>query len=279
MREFMEGFLGPRLSAFVIPALHVITVLVIGLLILRAIDGALKRIAKIVPTDAAHSARIDHRTETLRQFVRSLGKAILGVGIALMIVYELGFAGALTPLLASAGIAGLAIGFGAQTLVKDVISGFFVLLEGQYGVGESVRIGTLEGVVDSMNLRVTVLRGGNGEIHVIPNGSIQTVSVLSRDWRQALVDVEVSTKEELGRVMGVLARVNDTLAKSLRQWIVDKPSIVGIEKMTGTGITIRLAVRTVPDKQAQVMHEWRMRIKENFDREGIQLAESLRVLS
>jgi small conductance mechanosensitive channel len=121
------------------------------------------------------------------------------------------------------------------------------------------------------------LRSVDGEIHVIPNGSVATVTVLSRDWRRALVDVEVSPKEELGRVFGVLASVNDTLAKSKEKAIIEKPAIVGIEKLTGNGITIRLAARTYPETQGEVTLEWRLRIKETFDREGIRLAESFRM--
>jgi len=277
MREFVRSLLeSPRDLIF--PIMHVLTVFLIGLLILRLIDSLLKRIAMFSPLDANHFHRVNHRTETLRHFVRSLGRTVLAVSVVIMVAAELGYPNFLSTLLAGAGIAGLAIGFGSQSLVKDVISGFFVLLGDQYGVGENVRIGTLEGVVEEMGLRVTTLRNADGEIHVIPNGSVATVTVLSRDWRRALVDVEVSPKEELGRVFGVLAGVNDSLAKSQGQSIIDKPAIIGIEKLSGNGITIRLAARTYPEKQGEVVLEWRMRIKETFDREGIQLAESLRLV-
>jgi small conductance mechanosensitive channel len=277
MREFVRSLLdSPRDLLF--PIMHVLTVFFLGLAILKLIDTLLKRISGIVPTDATHLHRINHRTETLRHFVRSLGRTILGVGLVIIVAAELGYPNFFSTLLAGAGIAGLAIGFGAQSLVKDVISGFFVLLGDQYGVGENVRIGTLEGTVEEMSLRVTTLRNADGEIHVIPNGSVQTVTVLSRDWRRALVDVEVSPKEELGHVFGVLAGVNDALAKSQSESIIEKPAIVGIEKLTGNGITIRLAARAYPARQGEVTLEWRRRIKETFDREGIQLAENLRIV-
>jgi small conductance mechanosensitive channel len=274
MRQFVDSFLdfAPRLIA---PLVHVVLIVLVGWLILKLIDTALKRIAMIVPTDEGHRARLDHRALTLRHFVRSFGKAVIGVVIVVAVALEFGFYTELGPLIGAAGIVGLAIGFGAQSLVKDVISGFFVLLEDQYGVGESVRIGTLEGVVEGMTLRVTILRNADGEVHVIPNGSIQTVTVLSRDWRRALVDVEVSAKEELGRAFGVLARVNDALAKDMSASVLEKPSILGIERMTGTGVTIRLAARALAGKEGDVAHEWRRRIKETFDREGIRLAERL----
>jgi moderate conductance mechanosensitive channel len=268
MRQFVDSFLdfAPRL---IIPILTLASTFILGLVILRLVDSALKKIAWIVPADESHRARLEHRTVTLRQFVQSFGKAILGALMVILVASEVGFDP--LPLLTGAGIAGLAIGFGAQSLIKDIISGFFVLLEDQYGVGETVRIGGQEGVVQEMTLRLTVLRSADGEIHVIPNGSVQTVTVLSRDWRRALVDVEVSSKEELGRTLGVLAGVNDALAKDMSAAVIEKPAILGIEKMSGTVVTIRLAARTVPEKQGDVAYEWRRRIKESFEREGIRL--------
>ena len=112
--------------------------------------------------------------------------------VLVTIISELGFD--IGPILASAGIAGLAIGFGAQSLVKDVISGFFILFEDQYGVGDVVKIGDLSGVVERMTLRVTVLRNLEGQVHVIPNGNIHTVTVMTKEWARAVVDVTVSLK-------------------------------------------------------------------------------------
>jgi small conductance mechanosensitive channel len=268
MRQFMESF-APR--ELLVSFLEVLAVLLLGLLVLRLVDTALKRVARIVPTDEVHLARLDHRTETLRHFVRSLGNVVLAVLIVILVAAE--FGRDLTAPLVGAGIVGLAIGFGAQSLVKDVIAGFFVLLEDQYGIGETVRIGTQEGVVEKMTLRVTVLRSADGEVHVIPNGSVQTVTVLSRDWRRALVDVEVAPGEELGRVFGILSQVGESLARDMSGRIIEKPTIVGVERMTRLGVTIRLAVKTLPARQAEIAHEWRRRIKDAFDREGIRLAD------
>jgi len=272
MQRFVDWFL--EISPKLIPSLlHVVVILGLGLLTLRLIDSALRRFARIVPSDDAHRERINHRTETLRHFVRSAGKAILGVAAFTTVAIDLGVASYLSPFLGTAAIAGLAIGFGAQTLVKDVIAGFFVLFEDQYGVGETIRVGTHEGVVEEMTLRVTVLRSAEGEVHVIPNGSIQIVTVLSRDWRRAVVDLEVSSREDLARVLSVLTRIGETLARELGGHVIDKPSIVGIQRITGMGISIRVAAKTIPSDQALVTHEWRRRIKETFDKEGIRLSD------
>jgi len=262
------------MQQFVASVILLLSVLVVGILILKLIDSAMRRIAKIVPADEAQRTRIVHRTETLRQFVRSLGKTVIGVVMVVLIAYVFGQKELITSVLGGAAIAGLAIGFGAQSLVKDFIAGFFVLLEGQYGVGETIRVGALEGVVEEMTLRITVLRSGEGEVHVIPNGAIQTVTVLSRDWRRAVVDVEVSSREDLARVLTTLTRISESLARDMNGRMTDKPAIVGIQRITGAGVTIRLAAKTLPDSQAAVTHEWRRRIKETFDKEGIRLAES-----
>jgi len=272
MQRFVDWFLG--VSPKLIPSLvHVFVILAVGLFVLRLIDSALRRFARIVPSDDAQRERINHRTETLRHFVRSAGRAILGVTAFATVAIDLGVAGYLSPFLGTAAIAGLAIGFGAQTLVKDVIAGFFVLFEDQYGVGETIRVGTHEGVVEEMTLRVTVLRSAEGEVHVIPNGSIQTVTVLSRDWRRAVVDVEVSSREDLARVLTVLTRIGEGLARDMTGRVIESPSIVGIQRITGAGISIRVAAKTLPDAQGVVTHEWRRRIKETFDKEGIRLSD------
>ncbi len=274
MQQFVESLglvYDPRyLYGYLPPLLRIFTLLIFGLMTLRLIDSAMRRVIAIVPgSDVVGSHRVERRAETLRQIVRSVGRSILGAVVILYLAGDLGFN--LAPLLAGAGIAGLAIGFGAQSLVKDVISGFFVLLEDQYGVSDTVRIGDREGTVEEMTLRVTVLRSGEGEVHVIPNGNIQMVTVLSRDWRRAIVDVSVARKEELGRVFAVLTAIGETLGRDLSAFLLGKPEVVGVEKLTGAGVKIRVAVRTIPAKHGEVEHQWRRRIKEAFDKEGIQL--------
>jgi small-conductance mechanosensitive channel len=274
MQEFLESFglvYDPNyLPSFIKPLLRIFFLLVFGLIGLKIADSTLKRLISIVPGDPAGTRRVERRAETLRQIVRSVGSAVLGVLTVLYIATDLANYNP-APLLAGAGIVGLAIGFGAQSLVKDVIAGFFVLLEDQYGVGDTVRIANHEGVVEEMTLRVTVLRSGDGEVHVIPNGNIQTVTVLSRDWRRAVVDVSVARREELGRVFATLTRVGETLAQEMPGFILDKPTVIGVEKLTGLGTKLRVAVRTLPTKHGEIEHEWRRRIKEAFDKEGIQL--------
>jgi len=252
---------------------HIVVMVVVAFLVLKLIDSALKRLRLLIPPgDAVRIHRAEQRAETLRHIIRSVVKFALIVFVGLTISSELGFN--VGPLLASVGIAGVAIGFGAQTLVKDVIAGFFILLEDQYGVGDVIKIGNNSGVVERMSLRVTVLRNVEGQVHVIPNGSIPSVTVLTKEWARAVVDVKVGYREDLDHVFRVLEQTGDLLHEDWPDRVTEKPTILGIERLAGDGITIRCIVKTLPMKQWDVMREWRRRIKEAFDREGILLQQT-----
>jgi small conductance mechanosensitive channel len=175
--------------------------------------------------------------------------------------------------LASAGIVGLAVGFGAQSLVKDVISGFFILFEDQFGVGDVVKIGDFSGVVEKMTLRATVLRNLEGQVYVVPNGNIQHVVVMTKEWARAVLDVTVRHEEPLGKVFDVLQRVGNGLTEDMPGRVLEKPTILGVEKLDDSGVTIRSIVKTPPFKNVDVLREWRRRIIEEFDRAGIRFVQ------
>ena len=254
-----------------IPLIRIAGILSFGFLALKVDRFGLSRLRLIIPCDRCH--RYPPR-RTARgnpaSYRPKRRKGILIVIVVVTIISELGVD--IGPILASAGIAGLAVGFGAQSLVKDVISGFFILFEDQYGVGDVVKIGDFSGVVERMTLRVTVLRNLEGQVHVIPNGNIHTVTVMTKEWARAVVDVTVSLKEDLSNVFQVLNRINQRLAQDLPDEILDKPTLLGVEKLDDTGVTIRAIVKTPPLKQADVTREWKRRIKDEFDRAGIEFA-------
>lgn len=271
MTQFLRETFGFIYAPVIIPLIRIVWILVIGYFILKIIDSALSRLRLLIPSsDVIGVARVEQRAETLRHIVRSVSKGILVVIIVLTVSSELGFD--IGPILASAGIVGLAIGFGAQSLVKDVISGFFILLEDQYGVGDVVKIENLSGVVERMTLRLTVLRNLEGQVHVIPNGNVHTVTVLTKEWARAVVDVTVPHKEDLTNVFQVLQRVGSRLAQDMPQQILENPTILGVEKLDDSGVTVRVVVKTPPFTQFEVTREWRRRIKEEFDRAGIDFA-------
>ncbi len=209
--------------------------------------------------------------------LRTLSSVIYSVGLA-VIIFQAGLQvlGVVNinigPLLASAGIAGLAIGFGAQTLVKDVINGFFILMESQYDVGDMVRVAGVQGTVEHMTLRRTVLRDVDGAIHVVPNSEIHIVSNLTRDWAQVTLHVSVSYNENSERVIQLLKEVagevrNDAFYGEL---LVAEPEVPGIEWVAGAEVDYLMLAKTRPGKQYAVTRELRRRIKECFEKNSVQ---------
>ena len=271
MPEFLKNILQSTYAPGLIRSwFRIAGMLFLAFLALRLIDSALKRLRLLIPSagDAFGLTRAEQRAETLRHIIRSVVKFALIVFVGLTISSELGFN--MGPLLASVGIVGVAIGFGAQSLVKDVISGFFILLEDQYGVGDVIKIGEHSGMVEHMSLRATVLRNLEGQVHVIPNGTIQSVTVMTKEWARAVVDITVSYREDLEKVFRVLDRIGDSLHEDWSDRIIEKPSILGIEELGTDGVKIRSVAKTLPLKRIDVMREWRRRIKEEFERQGIQ---------
>jgi len=255
----------PLVPKVVPSAVRIGTILVFGYVTLRLIDSALNRLRSLVP--AADIARVEQRTETLRHIIRSISKIILILVLALTISSELGYN--IGPVLASAGIAGLAVGFGAQSLVKDIISGFFILFEDQFSIGDVVKIGDFSGVVERMTLRVTILRNLEGQVYVVPNGNIQHVTVMTKEWARAVLDVTVSHKQELSKVFDTLKAVGAQLARDWPDRVLDQPAVLGIEKLDDSGVTIRSIVKTPAFKKDDVLREWRRRVKEEFGRAAI----------
>src|SRR5437870_3437651 len=274
MPQLLREILGPVYAPFLIPAIRIVGILVIGYIILKVVDSALTRLRLLLPsTDVLGVARVEQRTETLRLVIRSVSKAVLILVVVLTISSELGFN--IGPVLASAGIVGLAVGFGAQSLVKDVISGFFILFEDQFGIGDVVKIGDFTGVVERMTLRATVLRNLEGQVYVVPNGNIQNLIVMTKGWSRAVLDVTVPLKEELARVFDVLQRIGARLAQDWPDRILEQPVVLGVEKLDDSGVTIRSIVKTPPFKHADVLREWRRRVKDEFDKAGIELVQKM----
>ncbi|HEY0674202.1 MAG TPA: mechanosensitive ion channel family protein, partial [Longimicrobiales bacterium] len=180
------------------------------------------------------------------------------------------------PLLASVSVVGLAISFGAQSLVKDIISGTFILIEGQFGIGDVVNIGETGGLVEKMTLRTTVLRDLHGAVHVIPNGKIKMVSNLTKGWSRAVIDVSVAYAEDVDGVIDMLRRIGQDFQQD-PQWahlLLEPTEVLGVENLTETGVTVRMVAKTLPLKQWEVARELRLRIKKRFDEQHIELPQS-----
>lgn len=177
------------------------------------------------------------------------------------------------PLLASVSVVGLAISFGAQSLVKDIISGTFMLIEGQFGIGDVVKVGDTAGMVEKITLRTTILRDLHGVVHIIPNGEITRVSNLTKTWSRAVIDVSIAYREDLDSVIEVLKQlVAEFHAEA--DWgplLVEPPEVLGVENLADSAVIVRVTAKTLPLKQWDVARELRRRIKNRFDDEGIEI--------
>lgn len=247
-------------------------VLVAAWVVIKALHKVIRRLERLADDgdDSSVSER-EKRAQTLGRILRQV-VAVFVWGIAAMsVLSELGVS--IGPVLAGAGIAGVAVGFGAQTLVKDVISGFFVLLENQFRVNDVIETAGVSGVVESMNLRTTVLRDVQGRVHIVPNGSIAVVTNYTREWSRAVLDVGVAYKEDTDRVLAILREVGSSMeadpvfGKRLRGPF----EYPGIEQFGESAVILRVTVRTAPQERWSVVREMRARVKKAFDEHGIEI--------
>jgi small conductance mechanosensitive channel len=215
---------------------------------------------------------MDMRAETLYDVTTNAAGIAVVTAASLTILQELDVE--IGPLLASVGIVGLALGLGAQTLVKDVIAGFFILVENQYTVGDLVELAGLTGTVEEVTLRVTYVRDVTGVLHIIPNGEIRTVSNRSRDWSRAIVDVGITYEDDVEVALQALRDIGEELAAdpAMEPLLVDQPTVTGIEGLEDWQVRLRLMVKTQPTQHLDVERYLRRRIQEEFPRRGLTLA-------
>ena len=219
----------------------------------------------------------EKRGQTIAQLLRSVGGASIIV-VALLLTLNLFID--IGPLLAGAGILGLAVSFGAQSLVKDLIAGFFILFENQFAVGDVVEVAGKGGVVESMSLRVVQLRDLEGRIHVVPNGQIGVVTNMTKGWSRAVLEIGVAYETDLDRALDVF-RSEAALFAADPAWapLLDgPPEVPGVERFEDSGIIIRVLLRTHPGKHWDVAREFRRRLKARLDREGIDIPYPQRVV-
>lgn len=215
------------------------------------------------------SVRHQQRVETLGSLLRSITTFVIGVVTGLSVMQLLGLP--LAPLLTSAGVGGVALAFGAQSLVKDFLSGVFMMLEDQYGVGDVIDTGEAIGTVEEVSLRVTRLRDANGVTWYVRNGEIIRIGNRSQGYSTALVDMPVSYEENIERVITVLRKVAEDFAADA-EWkdkLVEAPTVLGVESITGSTITIRSLAKCHPDENFGVQRELRERMKAALDAAGV----------
>jgi len=221
--------------------------------------------------DELKKRAVEQRTKTLSSIINNTLKVLVFLIGGMMILQELKIN--IAPIIASVGFVGLAFGFGAQSLVKDVVTGFFVIIENQYSVGDVIRINGIGGLVEAVNIRVTTLRDIEGIVHFIPNGQITTVSNMTKGWSRALLHIGVAYKENVDNVMQVIREVCDEFKKDEKfaNLLLDDFEIPGVEELGDSSVVIRLMAKTKPLSQWDVMREMRRRIKNRFDEVGIEI--------
>ncbi len=261
------GIWGQKLSHWMgAKGLTELLILGASVLIYRLIPGVLGRLPLVA---AGEFSREQVRSQTLRGVLESVFRAVVAVVALLLALSNLGLD--ITALLAGAGVVGIGVSLAAQNIIRDVLNGFFILLEDQYGVGDVITVGQLSGTVERFNLRVTVLRNLEGQVHFIPNSGIASVTVLSRDWARAVVDIAVSYRQDLGRALEVF---EDEVQKFYQDsdWnpkFSAEPEVLGVQQLSESAIVLRVLFTTKPKEQWAVGREFRRRIAQRFATEKI----------
>ena len=249
---------------------RIIGVLIIAFILTRLLKIASRHLAELGSREGMPSALRTQQLRTLSSVMFSVGVFVIMFLAALQILPLLGIN--MGPLLASAGIAGVAIGFGAQALVHDFINGFFILVENQYDIGDTIKIAGVQGVVEAMTLRRTVLRDDNGSLHSVRNGQITIVTNLPRHWAQLAMLVSVAYGADSDQVIKLLHQVGEEVANDpqFAEMIISKPEVPGIEKVSGSEVDYLLLVKTKPGLQYPVSRELRRKIKACFEKNHIE---------
>jgi len=251
--------------------IHLVVILAAALILNHLLHLVTRLIVKPAVTQTRAAQAREQQTRTLAGVINSAGSKVVWAVALLTAAQEFGIN--VTPVAALAGLASLAVGFGAQNLVRDIITGFYIILEDQYVVGDTIQVGETIGRVEHITLRRTVVRDPRGALVTLSNGDIRTVGNLSRDWSQTFVDVSVSPQIAQEKALQALeAAIAEFRGDPVwSQVLVDGPRILGLQSYDQSASTIRLQVRTAPSRQDDVARELRRRIQLEFQRQGILL--------
>lgn len=260
-----ERWLVPALAG-----LRIVLILVMAW-ILIAVLQKLVRAARVRIAARLQGEGAAKRAETIGRAIRYLVALVIGSLALMMVLAEVGIS--LAPILGAAGVVGLAVGFGAQSLVKDYFTGFFILFEDQIRTGDVVKIADIGGLVEDITLRHVRLRDYDGTVHFIPNGLISTVSNMSRGFAQAVCDVGVAYREDLDEVFAVMREVAESLRgdTAFASRILDRLELAGVERWDDSAVIVRCRFKVVPLAQWDVRREYLRRLKRAFDERGIEI--------
>ncbi len=250
--------------------LKILFILIVTIIMFRLGGAFSKKIFKVVQRKQDDSEFLK-RQDTLSSIVHYVINTLIFIISGLIILGELGIE--IGPILAAAGVLGLAVGFGAQSLVKDVLSGFFIFLEDQIRVGDVVILSDKAGLVEKINLRLTILRDLEGRVHYVPNGQISVVTNLTKEYSCYVFDIGVAYKEDIDRVMNLIKEVGRSLREdeNFRNDIIDDMEVFGLDKFADSALVVKARIKTKPIRQWSVAREFNRRLKIKFDEEDIEI--------
>ena len=269
----LEFFRSPAWSEWAATAkslLHIALILVVAWLALRIARRLIRTLREYLGRQQDNAEELK-RIETLGRVFRYIASAVIGVVAGLLILGELGIA--IAPILGAAGVVGIAVGFGAQSLIKDYFNGFFMLLENQLRQGDVVEVGGKGGLVEEVTLRYVRLRDYDGNVHFVPNGTVTTVTNKSRGFAQSVIDIGVAYHEDLEECLGVMREVGAAMRRD-PAWagrILDDLEIAGVERWADSAVVLRARFKVLPLEQWNTRREFLRRLKQAFDERGIEI--------
>ena len=273
MKALLNGLginLSEKWQELLLPASHILVILILSWLLMR-VSGKLITTFKHYVTRRTLDAGSIKRAETLGQVFRHVSVVIISLITGMLILGEMGIS--IAPILAAAGVVGLAVGFGAQSLIKDYFTGFFLLIEDQIRHGEVIEVADKKGLVEEVTLRHVRLRDFEGSVHFIPNSTITTVSNKSRDFSYAVIDLGVAYREDVDEVFEIMRTIGAEMrvASAFKDLIIEDLEIAGIDNLADSAVIIRCRFRVLPLEQWKVKREFLYRIKKAFDAAGIEI--------
>ena len=271
---FGQEYVNNLTSWLLTSGIRIIVIFIGVFVILKLVSILIGRLEKLVlkeDGDFVSAIETEKRVKTIGNLLRTVASIAVLLIALMMILREVGMD--IAPIIAGAGIVGLAIGFGAQNLVRDVIGGFFMIMENQIRVGDVGVINGTGGLVEKIGLRTIILRDLEGTVHVFPNGTINTLSNKSKSWSRYVIDVGVAYKENVDSVMQVLKEIGEELSKdqTFGPLILEPLQVLGVDNFGSSEVIIKCIIKTLPLKQWDVGRELRRRIKNTFDQKGIEI--------
>lgn len=271
----LSPFLAQKSMAIMEACLRLLLIVVVAYIGIRAIRFGLHRLEIFLLTvrDLEETNRVatEKRVKTLTGLLGTICLTLLWVVAVVMGLDQIGLD--ITPILASAGIAGLAVGFGAQNLVRDVINGFFIILENQVRVGDVAVVNGTGGLVEAISFRTITLRDLTGTVHIFPNGTVTTLANMTKDWAFYVMDIGVAYKEDTDRVSAVMKEVGKELQEDpeFGPNILEPLEVLGVDQFGDSAVVVKARLKTLPIKQWMVGREYRRRLKKAFDEKGIEI--------